>query len=65
MDDYVIEELPRVVDTLFTVDNSRKSIFGHSMGGHGALSLYLRNPGMFKSVSAFDPVCNPTMSSYG
>lgn len=60
MDDYITDELPRVVDTLFTVDNSRKGIFGHSMGGHGAMALHLRNPGMYKSVSAFSPVCNPS-----
>ena len=60
MDSYITEELPRVVDQLFSVDNSRKGIFGHSVGGHGAMALFFRNPGMYKSISAFNPVCNPS-----
>jgi S-formylglutathione hydrolase len=43
----------------FNVDQQRVGIFGHSMGGHGALTLALRNPSLFKSVSAFAPICNP------
>ncbi len=54
-----------MVDSLFTIDNSRMSIMGHSMGGHGALSIFLKNPGMFKSVSALAPNCNPTKSPWG
>ena len=42
-----------------------KSISGHSMGGHGALTLFLKNPGMYKSVSAFAPICNPTAVPWG
>ena len=41
------------------------SIFGHSMGGHGALVSFLRNPGKYKSVSAFAPICNPTNCAWG
>ena len=41
------------------------AISGHSMGGHGALSIHLKNPGMFKSVSAFAPICNPTKCPWG
>ena len=47
MYDYITKELPQLVDQLFTVDSSKTAIFGHSMGGHGALSLHLKNPGMF------------------
>ena len=47
MYDYITKELPQVVDQLFTVDSSKTAIFGHSMGGHGALSIHLKNPGMF------------------
>jgi len=65
MQDYVTKELPEVVDSLFTVDISRRAIVGHSMGGHGAISLHLKNPGMFKSVSAFSPILNPTQSVWG
>ena len=57
---YVNVELPAIINSFFTVDASRKSIFGHSMGGHGALTSALRNPGAFKSVSAFAPISNPT-----
>jgi len=61
MYDYVMKELPAAVSQRFhLIDNSRKSIFGHSMGGHGALVCFLKNPGTFKSVSAFAPVCNPS-----
>ncbi|KAI0201410.1 carbohydrate esterase family 1 protein [Astrocystis sublimbata] len=47
------------------LDKSRVSITGHSMGGHGALTLYMKNPGLFKSVSAFAPICNPTKCPWG
>ena len=60
MDDYVSKELPEVLNALFTVDTSNAAITGHSMGGHGALTLHLKNPGTYKSVSAFAPICNPT-----
>ncbi|BBI63610.1 hypothetical protein HSBAA_49160 [Vreelandella sulfidaeris] len=64
MYDYVIEELPSVVRQHFPV-NGRESISGHSMGGHGALTLALRHPGRFRSVSAFSPVVNPMNSPWG
>lgn len=63
---YVTEELPATVFENFNqLDSSRVSITGHSMGGHGALSLYLRNPGKYKSVSAFAPIANPLKAPWG
>ncbi|KAJ1918543.1 hypothetical protein H4219_002557 [Mycoemilia scoparia] len=56
---YVNEELPELINANFNVDSQRVSIFGHSMGGHGALISALKNPGKFKSVSLFAPICNP------
>ena len=65
MYDYITKELPDIVNSLFTVDPNKRAITGHSMGGHGALSLHLKNPGMFQSVSAFSPICNPTACPWG
>ncbi len=63
---YITEELPKVVFENFkAVDEGRVSIFGHSMGGHGALTLFLKNPGMYKSVSAFAPIANPMQCPWG
>lgn len=63
---YITEELPKTVFSAFDqIDSSRVSISGHSMGGHGALSLYLRNPGKYKSVSAFAPIANPLKCPWG
>lgn len=63
---YVTEELPKVVFSNFDqIDSSRVSISGHSMGGHGALSLFLKNPGKYKSVSAFAPISNPLKAPWG
>ncbi|OOQ83896.1 S-formylglutathione hydrolase [Penicillium brasilianum] len=63
---YVTEELPEVVFKAFPqLDASRVSITGHSMGGHGALTLFLRNPGKYKSVSAFAPITNPINCPWG
>jgi len=62
---YVTKELPDLISGLFPVDPVRKSITGHSMGGHGALIAHLKNPGMFTSVSAFSPICNPTVVPWG
>ena len=62
---YVTKELPSVVSAFFPVDTSRASVTGHSMGGHGALVAHLRNPGMFQSVSAFAPICNPVQCPWG
>ncbi|CAH1244389.1 ESD [Branchiostoma lanceolatum] len=62
---YVTEELPSVVNNSFPVDSDRQSVFGHSMGGHGALICYLKNPGKYRSVSAFAPICNPISCPWG
>ncbi|KIV85658.1 S-formylglutathione hydrolase [Exophiala sideris] len=63
---YITEELPKTVSSAFDqIDASRVSISGHSMGGHGALSLYLKNPGKYKSVSAFAPIANPLKAPWG
>lgn len=63
--DYIADELPRVVTTNFAIDETRQSITGHSMGGHGALTLAMGLPGRFRSVSAFAPIANPTASDWG
>ncbi|XP_026810145.1 S-formylglutathione hydrolase-like isoform X2 [Rhopalosiphum maidis] len=59
---YVNEELPSIIQENFNVNKDRQSIMGHSMGGHGALISALKNPGKYRSVSAFAPVCNPSQS---
>lgn len=63
--DYVAEELPAFLGKHFAVDLERQSITGHSMGGHGALTLAMNLPGRFRSVSAFAPIANPTASDWG
>ncbi|WP_439101089.1 S-formylglutathione hydrolase [Congregibacter sp.] len=65
MYDYVLEELPALVAKEHPVDLTRQSIFGHSMGGHGALTIALRNPERFRSVSAFAPICAPLQCPWG
>ncbi len=69
METYITRELPAALfgDAEFGayLDGSRVSITGHSMGGHGALSLYLKNPGLYKSVSAFAPIANPINCPWG
>ncbi|KAH8673849.1 carbohydrate esterase family 1 protein [Xylariales sp. PMI_506] len=67
MESYVTSELPDAVFAQFSdqLDPSRVSITGHSMGGHGALTLYLKNPGKYRSVSAFAPITNPTRCPWG
>lgn len=63
---YITSELPKALFGQFKeLDGGRVSITGHSMGGHGALSLYLKNPGMYKSVSAFAPIANPSNCPWG
>lgn len=62
---YITEELPEIVNSTFPVDGRRVSITGHSMGGHGALTIFFKNPGKYKSVSAFSPICNPTQCGWG
>jgi S-formylglutathione hydrolase len=62
---YVADELPALLAAEFAVDPDRQSVTGHSMGGHGALTLAMNLPGRFRSVSAFSPICNPTTSDWG
>ncbi len=63
--DYVAEELPKIITANFAVDEARQSVTGHSMGGHGALTMAMQIPGRFRSVSAFAPIANPTQSDWG
>jgi S-formylglutathione hydrolase len=66
MQSYITSELPSALFKSFPeLDSSRMSITGHSMGGHGALTLFMKNPGMYKSVSAFAPITNPTKCPWG
>jgi S-formylglutathione hydrolase len=65
MESYLMAELlPLLVDEL-PIDGNRMGIFGHSMGGHGALSLALKHPGRFRSLSAFAPICAPSQCPWG
>ncbi|MBD1840248.1 S-formylglutathione hydrolase [Coleofasciculus sp. FACHB-64] len=64
MYDYVVSELPEAIAANFPVMAIR-GIFGHSMGGYGALAIALKNPGMFKSVSAFSPIVTPSLVPWG
>lgn len=65
MGSYVDHELPTFIEEHFPASPERRGIFGHSMGGHGALVLALRNPEHWHSVSAFSPVCNPSTVPWG
>ena len=65
MESYVADELYEIVTQIFPGDGQRVGIFGHSMGGHGALVLAQRHPGKFKSVSAFAPIAAPTRCPWG
>ena len=65
MRDYLENELPAIIADQFPADMARQGITGHSMGGHGALTLSLRNPGRFKSTSAFAPIVSPLNCSWG
>jgi S-formylglutathione hydrolase len=62
---YVAKELPKVIGANFLIDSSRAGIFGHSMGGHGALTIALKNPDAFRSASAFAPICSPMRCPWG
>jgi len=64
MYDYVVDELPQLVESQFPLTDQR-AISGHSMGGHGALICALKNPGRYQSVSAFSPVANPSKCPWG
>ncbi|WP_432450371.1 S-formylglutathione hydrolase [Aliiroseovarius marinus] len=63
--DYVTEDLPELLFNSFALDAERQGITGHSMGGHGALTMAMALPDRFRSVSAFSPICNPTGSDWG
>ena len=62
---YIADELPKLVESSFPADMLRQSMTGHSMGGHGALTLALRNPDRFRSVSAFAPIVAPSQVPWG
>ncbi|MCI4680193.1 S-formylglutathione hydrolase [Rhodoblastus acidophilus] len=61
---YVTKELPELVAAQFPVDTSRQGIFGHSMGGHGAITIALKHPDRFKSCSAFAPIVQPSTAGW-
>lgn len=65
MESYVARELPALVEASFPVDRKRSGVFGHSMGGHGALTLALKHPDKFKTCSAFAPIAAPTRCPWG
>jgi len=65
MRSYLEDELPGVLAAHFPVDLTRQSIMGHSMGGHGALTLSLRNPGRYRATSAFAPIVAPSSVPWG
>lgn len=63
--DYITSELPDLVFDNLPLDRDRQAITGHSMGGHGALTIAFSNPDQYRSVSAFAPIANPTLSDWG
>jgi S-formylglutathione hydrolase len=65
MRSYIEEELPALIEEHFPVDMTAQGIMGHSMGGHGALTISLRNPGRFASTSAFAPIVSPMSCPWG
>jgi S-formylglutathione hydrolase len=65
MYDYVVDELPRLIAAAYPVDEKRFGITGHSMGGHGALTIALKHPDRYKSVSAFSPIVAPAQVPWG
>lgn len=65
MESWLLRELPDVLAENFAVRSGRAGVMGHSMGGHGALTLALRHPDQFASVSAFAPICSPTQVPWG
>jgi len=62
---YVVNELPELISKNFPADINKHGIFGHSMGGHGALTIGIRNNQKYKSISAFAPICAPTLCPWG
>ena len=65
MYDYIVDELPALLVQFDNLDMSRQAITGHSMGGHGALTIAMNNQKLYSSLSAFAPICNPTASDWG
>ena len=65
MESYILKDLTDLLFAEFALDPERQGITGHSMGGHGALTLAAKSSGRFRSVSAFAPICNPTASDWG
>jgi S-formylglutathione hydrolase len=65
MESYIVDELPETVSSVFPIDLAAQAITGHSMGGHGALTLALKHPNRFKSVSAFAPIVAPSQVPWG
>ncbi len=65
MDRYITEELPSIIAANFPADMSRQGLFGHSMGGHGALTLHLKHPDTYRTCSAFAPIVAPTQVPWG
>lgn len=65
MESYVAKELPALVEAAFPVERGRSGVFGHSMGGHGALTLALKHPEKFRTCSAFAPIAAPTRCPWG
>jgi S-formylglutathione hydrolase len=65
MYDYISDELPALINDHFSVSPEETCIFGHSMGGHGALTIAMKNPGRYRSVSAFAPICSPMRCPWG
>ena len=64
MESYIRDELPELVERHFPIDMGRQGIFGHSMGGHGAITLALKNPDRYASVSAFAPIAQPSTAGW-
>lgn len=65
MNRYVVEELPKLIGEIFPVNPAKSGIFGHSMGGHGALTIGLKNPNQYRSISAFSPIVAPSKVPWG
>ena len=65
MEDYITIELQEIMNKSLNVDMAKQGIFGHSMGGHGALTLGLKYPNVYRSISAFAPICAPTKCPWG
>lgn len=65
MRSYIEDELPEIIAAHFPADRSRQAIMGHSMGGHGALTIGMRNPDRYKSISAFSPIVSPIQCPWG